>query len=43
MNFPKLSESKGILKIGRLEVCVQGGGAESQTLESRHPVCIYNH
>ena len=25
MNFPKFSESKGILKIGRSEVCVWGG------------------
>ena len=24
MNFPKFSESKGILKIRRSEVCVQG-------------------
>ena len=38
MNFPKFSESKGILKIGRSEVCVWGGGAEGQTLKSRLPV-----
>ena len=41
MNFPKFSESKGILKIGRSEVCVQGGVAEGQTLKSRLPVYIY--
>ena len=27
MNFPKFSESKGILKIGRSEVCVSGGSS----------------
>ena len=41
MNFPEFSESKGILKIGRSEVCVWGGGAEGQTLKSRLPVFIY--
>ena len=41
MNFPEFSESKGILKIGRSEVCVWGGGAEGQTLISRLPVYIY--
>ena len=38
MNFPKFSESKGILKIGRSEVCVWGGGLECRTLKSRLPV-----
>ena len=42
MNFPEFSESKGILKIGRSEVCVWGGGAEGQTLISRLPVHIYS-
>ena len=41
MNFPKFSESKGILKIKRSEVCIQGGGAEGRTLKSRLPVYIY--
>ena len=41
MNFPEFSESKGILKIGRSEVCEWGGVAEGQTLESRLPVYIY--
>ena len=41
VDFPKFSESKEILKIGRSEVCVQGGVAECQTLKSRLPVYIY--
>ena len=41
MNFPKFSESKGILKIGQSEVCVQGGGAEGRTFKSRLRVYIY--
>ena len=41
MNFPKFLESKGILKIGRSEVCVWGGGAEGRTLKSRLRVYIY--
>ena len=40
MNFPKFSESKGILKIGRSEVCVWGGGAEGRTFNSRLSVYI---
>ena len=31
INFPEFSESKEILKIGRSEVCVLGGGAKGRT------------
>ena len=31
INFPKFSESKEILKIGRSQVCVLGGGAKGWT------------
>ena len=40
MNFPKFSESKEILKIGRSEVCVLGGGAKGQTKKLSLSVCI---
>ena len=41
MNFTKFSESEGIFKIERLEVCVWGVGAEGETLKSRLPVHTY--
>ena len=41
MNFPEFSESKGILKIGRSEVCEWGGVALGRTLKSRLRVYIY--
>ena len=40
MNFPKFSESKGILKIGRSEVCVWGG-ASSVNLLNQDFLYIY--
>ena len=33
INFPKYSESKEFLKIGRSEVCVWGGGAKGETIK----------
>ena len=43
INFPKFSESKEILKIGRSEVCVWGGGgAKGRTIKlsiSVHRLC----
>ena len=33
INFPKFSESKEFLKIGRSEVCVWGGGAKGETIK----------
>ena len=42
MNFPKFSESKEILKIGRSEVGVwRGGGAKGQAIKSSLPVFHY--
>ena len=40
MNFPKFSESKGILKIGRSEVCVSGGSSRVGLLNQEY-VYIY--
>ena len=40
MNFPKFSESKGILKIGRSEVCVSGGSSRVNLLNQEY-VYIY--
>ena len=40
MNFPKFSESKGILKIGRSEVCVSGGSSRVKLLNQEY-VYIY--
>ena len=42
MNFPEFSESKGILKIGRSEVCVQGGVLRVGLLNQDY-VYIYIH
>ena len=36
MNFPKFSESKGILKIGRSEVCVSGGSSRVGLLNQEY-------
>ena len=36
MNFPKFSESKGILKIGRSEVCVSGGSSSVGLLNQEY-------
>ena len=33
INFPEVSESKEILKIGRSEVCVCGGDAKGETIK----------
>ena len=40
MNFPKFSESKGILKIGWSEVCVSGGSSRVGLLNQEY-VYIY--
>ena len=40
MNFPKFSESKGILKFGRSEVCVSGGSSRVGLLNQEY-VYIY--
>ena len=40
MNFPKFSESKGILKIGWSEVCVSGGSSRVGLLNQDY-VYIY--
>ena len=41
INFPEFSESKEILKIGRSEVCVWGGGAKGRTNKSSISVVCY--
>ena len=41
VNFPKFSESKEILKIGRSEVCVWGGDAKGRTNKSSISVVCY--
>ena len=41
INFPKYSESKEFLKIGRSEVCVWGGGAKGETIKLSRSVYLY--
>ena len=41
INFPKFSESKEFLKIGRSEVCVWGGGAKGETIKLSRSVMYY--